>query len=559
MTHSPNTPGPRAALDGEDLRGMFSAATRLFERNVTIINALNVFPVPDGDTGTNMFHTLREALCQTDGMDSSSAGDVAAAMAHRALMAGSGNSGVILSQFYKGIAIGLDGKASFGSTELAAAFEHAREQAYKAVGDPVEGTMLTVIRRVAECARERADGGSTPPELLNAVCSVATDTVALTPTLLPVLREAGVVDAGAQGIAVILEGARRYLWSEDVAPEEISPPAAIGVPATQSTVSRGFLETTEEELYGYCTQFIIEGRDIDPEAVRVRMLDMAQSTVVVGDESVVRVHLHTQDPGPVISYAVTMGTLGQVKIENMDEQHVEYSAARRRESGPDSTASASVPMAVVAVAQGRGIEELFADLGAAKVIEAGDTMNPSVQQIMDAVAAAPSNNIVLLPNNRNIILAARQAAEMSDKNVSVVPSATIPQGVAAMLEFNLEKDLDGTLADMDRKLSSVRSGEICRAVRPVNLNGVSVEEGQTIALLERQLVAAGDEPTEVLVSLLKEAKVSESDLVTLYWGDQLAPEEAEAARLEIEASFPGTDVEVLPGGQPHYHYIVSIE
>ena len=559
MAQAPDTPGTKAVLDGEDLRGMFSAATRLFERNVAAINVLNVFPVPDGDTGTNMFLTLRESLSRAGSIGGGSASEVATAMARGALMEARGNSGVILSQFYKGIAMGLHGKASFGSTELAAAFENAREHAYKAVADPVEGTMLTVIRRVAECARERADGGSPPPELMEAVSGVARDTVALTPTMLPVLREAGVVDAGAQGLAVIMEGVRRYLCGEDGAAEEIEPPAGIGVAATQGVVSREFLATTDEELYGYCTQFLIEGQGIDTEAVRERMVALAQSTVVVGDESMVKVHAHTHDPGPVISYAVSLGTLGQVKIENMDEQHREYSAARRQETGPETAQAAQVPIAVVAVAQGRGLEALFADLGAVSVLEAGDTMNPSVQQILDAVEEAPSNNVILLPNNRNILPAAREAAEVSEKNLRVVPSASIPQGVAAMLEFNLERDLEGTLADMEQRLSSVRSGEICRAVRPVTLNGVSVREGQIIALLDRQLVAAGDDPAQVLVSLLKEAEVSEGDLVTLYWGDQLTPDGAESGRRAVEAAFPMAEVQILPGGQPHYHYIVSIE
>ena len=559
MTQSQGTPDSRSLFDGHDLREMFSLATGLLERNVDSINALNVFPVPDGDTGTNMLLTLREVIKQANGVLSPSAEEVASAMARGALLEARGNSGVILCQFFKGMALGLDGKQSFGCAELATALECAREYAYTAVGDPVEGTLLTVISSVADAARNSADCGNTLQEMIGAISHAARETVALTPTMLPVLRQAGVVDAGGQGLAVILEGIRLYVSGEDVELGEIPPPEPVGVEPGSGAVSSEFLEATEGVMYGYCTQFLIHGQDMDQDAVRESMTSVADSTVVVGDDTMIKVHVHAHDPGPVISLAVSLGTLTQVKIDSMDEQHREFSMARRQEGGVGVAEASVAEVAVVGVAWGKGLEAVFTDLGVARVLRAGDTMNPSVQEILAAVKGAPSENVIFLPNNRNIAPAAHRAIELSDKNVRVLPSTTIPQGIAAILAFSPEKSLDDNVSDMERTLSSVRTGEICRAVRAVKLGGIPVREGQIIGLLERDLVSVGDESTEVLLSLLSVAEVSHVDLVTLYWGGPLTESEAEAARAHVEAAFPEAEVDLVAGGQPHYHYIVSIE
>ena len=472
-------------------------------------------------------------------------------------MGARGNSGVILSQFFKGIAEALDGKADFGTEELATALSSARELSYRAVGEPVEGTILTVISSVADGARRSADAGDNLQAAFEVICAAAEETVALTPTMLPVLREAGVVDAGGHGLSVILSGMRNRINGEGPETAEIEPPEPIGVEAHAGTVSRKFLEDTEEHLYGYCTQFLIEGRHMDVEAVRAKINSMAQSTVVVGEETMLNVHVHADDPGPIVSFAVSLGTLSNVKIENMDEQHHEYSVARRKEVAP--TPVVSGPVSIVAVAWGEGLETVFADLGAAGVLPGGDTMNPSINEILAVVDDVPSDNVIFLPNNKNIVPAARQAAEMSSKKLSVVPSTTIPQGIAAILAYNHEADLERNLTEMEGVLPSVRTGEVCRAVRPVELQGVSVEDGQIIGMLERKLVAAGDEPTEVLVSLLKEAGLFEGALVTLYSGEPLSDDEAAEALRRVGADFPGVEAELVAGGQPHYHYIISVE
>ena len=550
-------------FDGEQLRTMFSAAAELLERYVEAINALNVFPVPDGDTGTNMFLTLRDMLSHTEAVQGGPVGEMAAAMARGALMGARGNSGVILSQFFKGFASELDGTADFGTVEAAASLERAREYSYNAVGRPVEGTLLTVITRVADAARESARSGDTVFGLLDAVCDASRRAVELTPTMLPVLREAGVVDAGGMGLYVILEGVRAYVRNEDIAAKEVQLPGPVGTIGTEAgpapaTVSAEFLDATDDEIYGYCIQFIVNGERLDPEVLRERMASLAASVVVVGDRSMVKVHVHVEDPDPVLSLGSSLGCVSQVKIDNIDEQHQEYASRSRAEPKPPLVEGAA-DVAVVAIACGRGFETVFRDLGAAKVIVGGDTMNSSVREIVDAVESVEAAHIILLPNNRNIVPAAIQASDLCTKVVRVVPTATIPQGIAAILAFNSESDVEENLSAMQSMLPSVRTGEIVRAVRSTVMNELEVRVDQTMGVLERELVAVGDDPTDVLLKLLREAGVSEGDLVTLYWGQNLTPTGAEEAQRCVESSLPGVEVEIVPGGQPHYDYIISIE
>ena len=544
----------KGLLTGADLRAMIASASRLLEHNVEAINALNVFPVPDGDTGTNMYLTLREVVGGVDCPDSASAAEVASAMARCALMGARGNSGVILSQVFKGIAVGLEGTSEFGAEELVRAFHEARDRAYQAVGSPVEGTMLTVISKAADAAQAVLDGGGSVSDVMAAVCAAAREAVAMTPTMLPVLRDAGVVDAGGQGVAVMLEGMRRSVVGEDSADERISPPEPVGVERAEGAVSVDFLASTDEKLYGYCTQFLVEGDGLDPDWFRERMSALAGSTVVVGDETMVNVHVHADDPGPVLSLGVAHGALSQVKVQNMDEQHTEFSAARRRETG-----APALSIAVVAVAWGVGLEVLFTSLGASGIVAGGDTMNPSVQDLMAAVASVGSENVIILPNNRNILPAAAQAAESSEKTVKVVATRSIPEGIAAALSFNPEQDLDSNVRDMEEAAALITTGEVTESVRAVTLNGVTAEPGQLIGLLDHQLIVAGGDLSDVVVSVLKQAEVSDGGLVTLLWGAPVTADDANAVVRDVNAAFPGVEVELVDGGQPHYHFILSIE
>ncbi len=545
----------KSRLNGDDLRTMFSAATTLLESNVDAINALNVFPVPDGDTGTNMFLTLRSVMDKVEPLEQASAGDVAAAMARGALMGARGNSGVILSQFFRGIAIGLEGASDFGAEELVHAYREARKHAYQAVGDPVEGTMLTVISSAAEAAETSLDDHATVQDVCEAVSAAVRDSVAMTPTMLPVLREAGVVDAGGQGLAVLLEGVRRSVRGEVFEAQEIAPPEAVGIEGPAGSVTAEFLAATDEDMYGYCTQFLIQGEGLNVDVIRDTMSEMAGSTVVVGDETLVNVHVHAEDPGPVVSLGVSHGTLSQVKIENMDAQHGEFSEARRQETTP----AVALGVGVVAVAWGKGLEKLFASLGASEIIAGGDTMNPSVQELIEAVDRVPSDNVVLLPNNGNIVPAAIQAADNSQKTVRVVPSRSIPQGISAILSFHAEQDLATNAREMEGALESVRTAEITTAERSAKIKGTDVHPGQLIGLLERELVAAGDDLGEVVQSVLTEAEVSAGDLVTLYWGGRVTADEVNLVVQKVAGAFKGVETELVEGGQPHYHFIISIE
>jgi len=539
----------RAALTGASLRAMFAGAAKLLEANVEQVNALNVFPVPDGDTGTNMFLTLREvskAACTARG---DSASDVARAMADSALRQARGNSGVILSQFFKGIAEGLDGKAEFDAIDLAGALQSARDYSYQAVGKPVEGTMLTVIRRVAEVAHEDAASCATVLELLTRACAVAKETVEATPSMLPVLRQAGVVDAGGWGLYIVLEGVRRALAGESTVPAALPVAGVNGAVA----LSREFLAAVEHELYGYCTQLLISGRGLDVEGIRGRLMGMARSVVVVGDGAAVKVHAHTDDPGAILTFGASLGHLSQVKVDDMDAQRQGFSAMHRGKQGETKA------VALVAVASGDGLRRLFESLGADVVVDGGDTMNPSVEQLLDAIQSCPSQNVILLPNNKNIVPTVVQAAGMATKSAKAVASTTIPQGIAAALSYGAEKEFDACLSDMGAALGTVKTVRVTEATRSVTLDGVEVKKGQKIGLVEESVVAAGEEAGPVLRATLEKAGLDEGQLVTLYWGKGLDGSSALSDMEILKEAFPRAEFELVNGGQAHYSYIASIE
>ena len=536
------------SIDGRDLRRIFSLGRRALEENVEAINALNVFPVPDGDTGTNMLLTMKaleeEAARATH--------DEVGAMARGALRGGRGNSGVILAQFLQGLANGLDGKKDFDCQALASALSEATSAAYRAVGNPTEGTMLTVIREVAAAAEKQAAVGADVLELWETMCRAARDAVAMTPDLLPVLREAGVVDAGGLGLSVILEGALRGLRGED--PEGVEIPASMLEAGFHpgDSMSEDFLSAAEEELYGYCTQFLVEGTGLDADVIKDRMESLAGSTVVIGGGTMVRVHVHTTDPGTVLSYAVSLGTLAQVNIANMDEQRREFVAARRKEQKTS-------PAGVLAVASGHGLMDVFMDSGASAVLSGGDTMNPSTQELLDAAEGVAAERVILLPNNPNIVPAAEQAALLFSRPIEVIPTKSIPQGIAALLAFNPQQDFQANVEAMERAASGVVSGAVGAASRNADMRGVKVLEGQAMGLLERLMVVAGDDRVAVLLDLLVKVGPGQDSLITLYWGADTREAEANRAAGELRRSFNGAEVEVVFGGQPHYNYIISVE
>ncbi len=553
---TPNMTDTRDRLDGPGLVAMFVAASAALQRNIEPINALNVFPVPDGDTGTNMYLTMQSGIDDLNGLTAPTVSEVASAFYSGTFLGARGNSGVILSQFFKGFSEGLDGRDDCGDDDLARACDLAREHAYKSVANPVEGTMLTVIASIADATREAAEEGNDVPTVLRIASDRAAETVARTTEMLPVLQEAGVVDAGGQGLAVIIEGMRRSAAGEDITEAAFDIQVPDVAPSASARVSDDFFEAHAEDEYGYCTQFVVEAEGLDVDDLRVVMNDIAGSTVVIGDGSRAMVHGHAEDPGSLISMGISIGALSKVKIENMDAQHTEF-ASDRSQVQPESELPGGV--AVIAVAWGEGIEEVFRDTGATHLVTGGNTMNPSVRDLMDAIDRASADTAYLLPNNKNIVPAARQAAEQSSKSVHVIETVSIPQGIAALFDFNPEAEADENVGSMEDARQEVTTGEITRAARDATIEGIEVREGQFLALLDGKPRAAGDDLNPVLVDLVGQADLQPGGLVTLYWGDMLSSDDAESASHAIQEVYDDLEVDVHHGGQPHYEFIISIE
>ncbi len=543
-------------VDGAGLVAMFTAAAAALQRNIEPINALNVFPVPDGDTGTNMYLTMQSGIENLKKLADPTVSDVASAFYSGTFLGARGNSGVILSQFFKGLSEGLDGRTDCGGDDLARACDLAREHAYKSVGNPVEGTMLTVIASVADATREAAGAGHDIETTLRGASDRAAETVVRTTEMLPVLREAGVVDAGGQGLAVIIEGMRRSAAGEDVTEAAFDIQVPDVAPSASARVSDDFFEAHAEDEYGYCTQFVVEAEGLDVDDLRVVMNDIAGSTVVIGDGSMAMVHGHAEDPGKLISTGISIGALSKVKIENMDAQRAEFAAQRHSEEAEPELPGG---VAVVAVAWGPGIENVLRSVGATHLVTGGNTMNPSVRDLLETIDRTSADTVYVLPNNKNIVPAAKQAAEQSSKDVHVIETVSIPQGIAALIDFNPEAEAEENVEGMEGARQGVKSGEITRAARDATIEGVDVREGQFLALLDGKPRTAGDDLNPVLVDLIGRAEVPPEGLVTLYWGDMLSSDDAASASQSLKAVYDGLQVDVHHGGQPHYEFIVSIE
>ncbi|MDE2836586.1 MAG: DAK2 domain-containing protein [Chloroflexota bacterium] len=545
-----------SAYDAHDFRQLILAGAGCLEANVDAINALNVFPVPDGDTGINMLLTLRAATsAEVPDAASATVGSMSSAIARGALLGARGNSGVIFSQFMKGLAGGLAECERADGAAFATALQAAADAGYQAVGNPVEGTMLSVMRAAAEAVYPSSRPAEAP-DVLRAAYEAAERALAYTPEQLPVLKQAGVVDAGGQGVVAFLAGMVNLVSEEQIVLRITAPEG--GLESAAANVSHEFLEHTEEEMYGYCTQFVVQGEGLDPDAVRERVMAMAASTVVVGDDRVVRVHAHAEDPGPLLSMGAALGALDQINIQNMDLQHQEFMSLHGYGEEPAGEAEPAA-VAVIPVAPGDGIARVFRSLGAAATVSGGQTMNPSAADIIAVVQRTNAAFTIVLPNNKNIVLAAEQAAELADAPIAVVPSRNVAQGMAAMLAFNPDLGGDENAETMRSALDSVRSGEVTTAVRSTTIDGVDVLEGQAIAILDGALAAAAATPGAALAAMLESAGPEEGALVTLFYGAGLSEEAAQEAADAISGRFTGIEVEVHEGGQPHYHYLVSIE
>ena len=538
------------SISGQDLRDMFAAATSWLEKSSAEIDALNVFPVPDGDTGTNMLLTMRSTLEEAYRAPDRSASAVSQAMAKGALMGARGNSGVILSQILRGLAQGLAEKESFNAVDLVNALQHSSTMAYKGISNPVEGTILTVIKEVATAVQAQVSGdGDDIIPVMEAAVDAASESVANTPNLLQVLREAGVVDAGGQGLHTILDGALRYLRGETEQMRFRKPQIIVSdVHATKMPQ----MIAAEEVPYGYCTEFLLKGEKIPTDKIRKRLEKKGESLIVAGDESAVRIHIHTLNPGDVVHYATSLGTVHQVSIRNMDEQHQDF-LEMQKERMP------AVDTAIIAVVSGDGLTDVFTSLGASAVVPGGQTMNPSTKDLLQAVELVPSDKVIILPNNKNIVATANQVHSLTSKTIGVVPAETIPQGVAALLAFDYEVNLKTNTQIMKKAISAVRTIEITRATRSTRLGELKIKRKQPIGLLDGDLIATGKNNTDVLNQVLAKLDLDKAEVITIYYGADTKTAEAEQVSNSIREQHPQSQIEVVQGGQPHWNYIISIE
>ncbi len=532
------------------------------ENNHQRVNDLNVFPVPDGDTGTNMLLTMRNAFREVEAVPDRHIGKVAAKIAHGAVMGSRGNSGTIMSQICAGFAESLREVETLSSTNLTAALRRATDKAYGGVQHPVEGTILTVIREITEHIEAlQAEGQDhTLDRLLEIIVDEGWQSVQRTPEKLPVLRDAGVVDSGGTGLMFVFEGMLRVVRGDSVAVDAAN---TFEDQIARQHSENGVVQHPGENFYD--VQFIIKGDALNGDRIKQDIEAMGESAVVVTGEQLVKVHVHVADPSHPIGYAVQYGQITDVVVENMLEQYEDFIAKHgitgaSRQKGPQLATVQPGEIAVVAVTPGPGFAEIFANLQVTALVNGGQTNNPSVEEFVRTFEALDTDKIILLPNNKNIILTAQQAAEITkDKHVVVIPTRTVPQGIGAMFPYRPGGELEDVATAMQDTLNEIVTGEITIAVRDAKIDEIEVKKGQVIGLLNGQLRTVGEEMRTVARELLALAELDNMELITVYYGADIPEGEAVAFADELVAHFDGFEVEVLPGGQPHYPYILSVE
>jgi fatty acid kinase len=516
------------------------------------VNRLNVFPVPDGDTGTNMLLTLQSAVEDVRESNAAEVSKIAKLASHGSLMGARGNSGVILSQIFRGFARAVEGKTSLTPSELAAALEEAANAAYRAVNKPTEGTILTVAREAGRAAATAASGpDATVPRVIAAAAAGARAAVLKTPSQLQILRDAGVVDAGGFGLELILEGMLKTVEESDSAPAALTEARKPASPAAQVALD------LPEGGWGYCTEFLIEGNNLDTELIRGQIESLGNSVLVVGEPELVKVHVHTDDPTRVINLAGGYGKLMKLSVGDMSTQHRRILDSQG--AAGMAKASRANGVGLVAVVAGRGLVDIFRGLGVDAIIEGGQTMNPSTQDMLTAIESLPYDEVVLLPNNGNVIAAAKQVVGLTKKKVHVVETHSMPQGVSAVVAFRPERPAAENLKAMRVEAERVQTIEVTHAVRDTRSNGLRVRKGDVIGLINDRLEFAGGDYADVVHKALSKLGPDSYELVTVYRGEQAS--DAELARLEseIRTSYPSLEVEVQQGGQHHYPFILSVE
>lgn len=543
-------------VNGEHLYYMMSNAANKLELQSEYVNSLNVFPVPDGDTGTNMSMTFRAAVKEIEGMDNKNIGEVSKKLAKGALMGARGNSGVILSQILRGISKGLEGKEEADASEFANALLEGSKSAYKAVMRPTEGTILTIVRTAGEVAVALKEDNIT--ELMREVCRESKIMLDKTPEMLPALKKAKVVDSGGMGLLIILQGMQEAL--------ENGLKVTTGTPqAVKSSVAKAQRSETmsEEDIkFGYCTEFIILGDSNHAEEFKSKVINKGDSLVVVGYEDVIKVHIHTNNPGKVLEEAVKFGELSKIKIDNMREEHREMLEGMYEEAAETEESVAAGEFkkyAFISVAMGEGMKNIFKDLGVDYVIEGGQTMNPSTQDMLEAIDKLNAEHIFILPNNKNIIMAANQAAEISDKDIRVIPTKTIPQGITCITMFNPEADVEENTEELKEAMEMVKTTSVTYAVRDTEVDGKEIKEGNILGLVEGKINEVGEDPYKVAEDLIDSSVDEDSELITIFYGKDCEEEKVDALIEKLEGKYEDLDVQCYKGEQPLYYFIMSVE
>lgn len=548
------------------LQKMFLSGAKNLDSKKEWINDLNVFPVPDGDTGTNMTMTIMSAAKEVSAIEQPTMATLAKAISSGSLRGARGNSGVILSQLFRGFTKEISAVETIDCTVLAKAANRAVETAYKAVMKPKEGTILTVAKGAAEKAMALALETDDIERMIALVIEEAERVLALTPEMLPVLKQAGVVDSGGQGLVVVLKGAYDALLGKEIDFEpEMTPAAESGAGRSASG------ELDVEIKFGYCTEFIVmhEGKftSKDEAEFKAYLESIGDSIVCVADDELVKVHVHTNDPGLAIQKGLSYGSLTRMKIDNMREEHnekvikdAERKAAMEEENAKEQKKEPRREFGFISVSAGEGLSNIFKDLGADYVIEGGQTMNPSTEDMLNAIEQVNADTVFILPNNSNIILAAQQAASIcEDKKIVVIPSKTIPQGITAMINFEANKTVEDNQNDMTDAMKNVKSGQVTYAVRDTSIDDKEIKQGDIMGIGDKTILSVGPQIDETVLDLISQLAGEDAGLISIYYGDEITEADAEALAERVREQYPDVEVDMEYGGQPIYYYILSVE
>lgn len=558
----------RTVLDVEAFISMLEVGGNRLSENAEYVNSLNVFPVPDGDTGTNMNLTYTSGIERVIKQHSDTVGEVGEDLAKGLLMGARGNSGVILSQLFRGFAKAIEGKTTIEAQDLANAFQRGIDTAVKAVMKPVEGTILTVARDSAAAGMQKAEESDDIIEVMTAVLEEAQTSLENTPNLLPVLKEVGVVDSGGQGLVYIYHGFLESLTGESIPVKSADPNKAN---VTELAHQENFFNTShsvasEDIQFGYCTEIMVkigQGETVtdefDYDTFRNHLDGIGDSLLVVSDDEIVKVHVHTETPGEVMNYGQKFGSLVKIKVDNMRLQHDDILDGKGSNQAESTPAVERTNLAIIAVAAGEGVENLFKDLGVKSIISGGQTMNPSTNDILDAINKANADNVIILPNNKNIIMAANQAVEVSEIPAAVVETKYISQGLTAMLGYNPDGTLEDNKAAMVAEMANVTSGQVTVAVRDTTVDGLEIHKDHFMGIIDGKIVSEDADLVKETINMINQMVDEDKELVTLIFGEETDQATAELIAEAVEEANEDIEVEIVDGGQPVYHFLASVE